>query len=31
MIRDNFRVEPTIEFFDSPVIVENVAPDTVLA
>ena len=31
MIRDKFRVEPTIEFFDSPVIVENVAPDTVLA
>jgi hypothetical protein len=24
MIRDKFRVEPTIEFYDSPVIVENV-------
>ncbi len=31
MIRDTFRVEPTIEFYDSPVIVENVAPHTVLA
>jgi hypothetical protein len=31
MIRDNFRVDPTIEFFESPVIVENVAPETVLA
>ena len=23
MIRENFHVEPTIEFYDSPVIVEN--------
>ena len=23
MIRQNFRVDPTIEFYDSPVIVEN--------
>lgn len=29
MIRDQFRVEPTIEFYDSPVIVENVEPHTV--
>lgn len=26
MIRDKFRVEPTIEFYDSPVIVDNVGP-----
>ena len=26
MIRERFRVEPTIEFYDSPVIVENVQP-----
>ena len=31
MIRDKFRVEPTIEFYDSPVIVENAGPHTVLA
>jgi hypothetical protein len=31
MIRDTFRVEPTIEFYDSPVIVENVATPTCLA
>ena len=31
MIRDQFRAEPTFEFHDSPVIVENVAPQTVLA
>ena len=31
MIRDKFRVEPTIEFYDSPVIVENVEPYTVPA
>ena len=31
MIRDKFRVEPTIEFYDSPVIVENVEPHAVLA
>jgi hypothetical protein len=31
MIRDTFRVEPTIEFYDSPVIVENVEPHTVPA
>ena len=26
MIREKFRVEPAIEFYDSPVIVENVQP-----
>jgi len=31
MIRDKFRVEPTIEFYDTPVIVENVEPDAVQA
>lgn len=31
MIRDNFGAEPTIEFYDSPVIVENGEPHTVLA
>jgi len=31
MIRDKFGVEPTIEFYDSSVIVENVEPHTVLA
>jgi hypothetical protein len=31
MIRDKFRVEPTIEFYDSPVIVENAQSLTVLA
>jgi hypothetical protein len=31
MIRDKFRVEPAIEFFDSPVIVENAQPHTGLA
>ncbi len=27
MIREKFRVEPTIEFYDSPVIVENSQSD----
>jgi len=31
MIRDKFGVEPTIEFYDSPVIVENVEPHAVRA
>ena len=31
MIRDKFHVEPTIEFYDSPVIVENVQPHPVPA
>lgn len=31
MIRDKFCVEPTIEFYDSPVIVENVGHHTALA
>lgn len=31
MVRDTFGVEPTIEFYDSPVSVENVAPQTVPA
>ena len=31
MIRDKFRVEPTVEFYDSPVIVENIEPHTVPA
>ncbi len=31
MIRAEFCVEPTIEFYDSPVIVENAGPHTVLA
>jgi hypothetical protein len=31
MIRDQFRVEPTMELYDSPVIVENVQPHTVSA
>ena len=31
MIRDTFRAEPTIEFYDSPVIVENVEPHAVPA
>ena len=31
MIRDTFHVEPTIEFYDSPVIVENVEPHAVQA
>jgi len=31
MVRDRFGVEPTIEFYDSPVSVENVEPQTVPA
>ena len=31
MIREKFQVEPTIEFYDSPVLVENGAPQNVPA
>jgi hypothetical protein len=31
MLRDKFGVEPNIEFYDSPVIVENVKPHTLQA
>jgi hypothetical protein len=29
MIREKFQVEPTIEFYDSPVLVENGEPQNV--
>ncbi len=31
MIREKFKVEPTIEFFESPLIVENSVPQNVPA
>jgi hypothetical protein len=31
MIREKYKVEPTIEFYDSPVVVENGEPQSVAA